>query len=515
MKRSLLLTALLLAAPQGAIAKSMSPADLVKAAVAAEGGADALRALKSITIKAEGKHWEPEQSLVAGGEARLADEFTYSVSWDLAGGKARTDWDRVMKYPAPSHEIYSEIVTPALGFVTDEKGSRPMSGMRIATHLRELERASPTLLLKALDAPKSVSGLPDQKLGGKSYPAIALKDGPVKFTILFDPASHLPLAIRTLDDDYLRGDSKYDLLLADWQPAGGAKIARSLTYQLDGGDIGKITYKEIAANGAGLPSFEAPDAVKQAAKPPSSGTVPYQWVLRRLNIYRFIDSDALLYNPAASPEGLKLVELAPNVQQVVGGSHNVLIVAMKNHLVLFDAPINELQSRWVIDAAKAKYPGKKIKQVVLTHHHMDHTGGVRTYIAEGAEIIVPAPDKAKFEMVAKAPHTVVPDELQKHKRAAKITEIADKSVLKDATEEIRLYNIDNPHAKGMIIGHVVGANVVWVTDLWSPTRDKAKGAGNLAFAAALKQLGIAPRVIAGGHGANGPMSELEAVVAQN
>jgi hypothetical protein len=26
------------------------------------------------------------------------------------------------------------------------------------------------------------------------------------------------------------------------------------------------------------------------------------------------------------------------------------------------------QSRWVIDAAKAKYPGKPIKQLVLTHH---------------------------------------------------------------------------------------------------------------------------------------------------
>jgi glyoxylase-like metal-dependent hydrolase (beta-lactamase superfamily II) len=26
----------------------------------------------------------------------------------------------------------------------------------------------------------------------------------------------------------------------------------------------------------------------------------------------------------------------------------------------------------VIDAAKAKYPGKPIKQLILTHHHMDH-----------------------------------------------------------------------------------------------------------------------------------------------
>ena len=57
---------------------------------------------------------------------------------------------------------------------------------------------------------------------------------------------------------------------------------------------------------------------------------------------------------------------------------------------MFDAPYGELQSRWVIDAAKAKYPGKPIKYLVLTHHHMDHTGGMRTYVAEGATIIVPS-----------------------------------------------------------------------------------------------------------------------------
>ena len=53
----------------------------------------------------------------------------------------------------------------------------------------------------------------------------------------------------------------------------------------------------------------------------------------------------------------------------------------------------------MIDAAKAKYPGKPIKYLVLTHHHMDHTGGMRAYVAEGATVIVPAPTKAYFEQV--------------------------------------------------------------------------------------------------------------------
>ena len=44
----------------------------------------------------------------------------------------------------------------------------------------------------------------------------------------------------------------------------------------------------------------------------------------------------------------------------------------------------------VIKLAKAKYPGKAIKYLVLTHHHNDHSGGIRAFAAEGATLVVPA-----------------------------------------------------------------------------------------------------------------------------
>lgn len=517
MKRIPILAAVLLAGvalPQTGSAETKTSGDLVKQAVAAEGGAKALRGLKRVTITADVKHWEPEQSLVADGEPRFTDDAKMTVTWDLEKGIARTDWDRMMVYPAPSHEVYSEVVRTTLGYVTDAKGDHPMSGVRLATHLRELERASPTLLLKALDAPKSVSALPDQKLGGQTYPAVAFADGATTFTILFDRKTHLPVAVRTLDDDNIHGDSNYDLILADWQPVNGVKVARSLTYKLNALDIGKVAYKIVAANPA-IPSqlFAVSDEISKMAKPPATGNVPYQWVLRRLNIYRYIDSDAILYDAAVAGSGLKLVELAPNVQQVVGGSANDLIVAMKDYLVVFDAPVSELQSRWVIDAAKAKYPGKPIKYLVLTHHHMDHTGGARTYVAEGATVIVPAPDKAHFEKDFVSPRTVNPDALQKNPKPATVVEVTDQMTLKDDTDEIRLYNIPNPHVQGMLIGYDVKANLAYVTDLYSPGRDKQKNAGNTAFNEALKKFGITPAVVAGGHGTNGPKTDLDTIVA--
>src|SRR6516164_2553230 len=125
--------------------------DLVQQAVAAQRSAE-LKALKSLAITGVAKFWEPGQSLVANGEPRFLGDATFTTTWDLAGGRARTVWDRDQKYPEPVKLKYTETVLPTLGFVTDDKGSQAMSGIRVAALQRELERASPTLLLKAMDA---------------------------------------------------------------------------------------------------------------------------------------------------------------------------------------------------------------------------------------------------------------------------------------------------------------------------------------------------------------------------
>jgi len=502
--------ALLVVALQPALAQS--PADLVSKAVAAQGGADALRALKTVNIQADAKHWDPGQSYSVSGEPRFMGDSTISMTWDLANGMARCAWDRDKKYPAVEKVKFTETVLPTLGFVADEKGVQPMSGIRLAALQRENARSSPTFLLKALDNPQNVSAIEDQKLGTQMLPAAAVNVGGTRYVVLFDRATNLPAAIRTRDDDHIYGDSNYDLVPSDWRTVGGAKVAYALSYQLNGTEVARLTYKDVAANPAiAADTFAVSDDIKAKARSAATD-VPYQWVLRRMFLGRFLDSDKIYY-----PEngGFKLVELSPNVQQVVGGTANNLIVNMKDGLVVFDAPVSDGQSRWVIDEAKKKYPGKPIKYLVLTHHHMDHTGGTRAYMAEGAQVIVPSQVKAYFEQVAAAPHTLAPDALQKQPHAAQVVAVNDTMTLKDDTIEIRVYNIPNPHVDGMIIGHVVTDNIVWVTDIWSPGRDAARTPGVMALNEAVKKLNIKDATFAGGHGSNAKQSVLDGIVAQN
>jgi glyoxylase-like metal-dependent hydrolase (beta-lactamase superfamily II) len=501
-------TALLLAMiqVQPAMAQKNGNNSLVSQAIAAEGGADALRALKGVGIKADVKLWGPEQSESPGGAPRDYGIANLTITWDLARGMARTEWDRDQKYPSADKLKYTETVLPTMGMLTNtagypanQLGNFPMSGTRVATHLRELMRASPTLLLAALDQPASVGPMGPQKMGNQSLPAIALTAGGTKFTILFDSKTKLPAVIRTRDDDNVFGDANYDLELGDWKAVGGVKIAHSLSYKINGIEVQKVTYTNVTANPSiAADAFNLPDAVKTAAKAPATGNVPYQWILRRQFLARYADTDGIIYPPNGS---LKLVELAPNVQHVQGAGANNLIVAMKDHLVIVDAPYGDLQSLQVIALAKSKYPGKPIKTLILSHHHNDHSGGTRAFVAEGAQVIVAAPGKAHFDKTLKMAHTVVPDEMQKKGRVSvKVVEVKDTMTLKDDSTEVRLYNIPNPHVNGYLLVHVAKENVVYTTDLLSPRGQVDRTPGTVAVGDALKKYGITGSTIAGGHG---------------
>jgi Metallo-beta-lactamase superfamily len=527
MRRILSIAALLLAVShvQPALAQG-NAGDLVRQAIDAQGGAEALRGLTGIAVKGDARFWEPGQSLVAGGEPRPLGTATFTITWDLAKDMARTNWDRDQQYPPPAVKLnYTETVLPTLGFVTTGTNNQPMSGIRVAAHQRELERASPRLLLKAMDNPANVRGMDAQQLGNRSLPAVSLMDGGTTFVILFDPATHLPAAIRTRDDDNISGDSNYDLVLDGWTAAGSARIATMLSYRLNDVEVAKLSYATVERNPIiAADAFAVPAAVQAAAIPPATANVPYQWVLRRLFLTRFLDSDAIIYPTGG---GLKLVELAPNVQHVQGGTANNLIVAMKDFLVIFDAPYGELQSRWTIDAAKAKYPGKPIRYLVLTHHHMDHTGGMRTYVAEGATIIVPSQSAAYFEKIVTYPHTIVPDELQKNPRPLKMYEVFENMTIKDETAEIRVYNTasggetaarpPNPHVDGMLIGHVIESKLVYVTDLISPRGAPIERSGETATVGkALREFDVEGDVtFVGGHGTTVKRAEIERALAEN
>jgi len=512
--------------------------DLVNRAIDAMGGAQALGGINTILVKATMRQWEPEQSDAPGGEMRFANESTYEGTQDRVLRAVRTDWVKNFAYPSPRTFTFSEIITPDAGYVigVDSNGrnaqsmkanppAHSMSGYRLAAAQRESKRGTASaLLLEMRNSPERLSPAPDVMVRGAALAAVAYEaPNGVRFIAAFDPATGLPARVRTLDYDFVWGDVNYDVVFSDWRDVGsGVKIAMHRKHELFGPNdatvkvIGETSFSEVRINPpVDRARLEIAAAILATAAKPATGNVPYQWVIRRPIIGTYMDSDNVSYDTQGS-QGLRLQELAPGVQHVVGGTHNSLLVEMSNHLVVFDAPVSDGQSKWVIDAAKAKYPGKPIRYVVLTHHHMDHTGGVRAFVAEGATLVVGQGSGAHFRRVLSAPWSRNPDLAQRDLSGAQIVEVSDKYVLADSRREVAAYLMDNPHAKGMLLGYVPDAKLGFVTDIWSPgpPLPAKPNPGLVAVVSAVKKAGIQPERFAGGHGASADYQSLARLAGQ-
>ena len=117
-----------------------------------------------------------------------------------------------------------------------------------------------------------------------------------------------------------------------------------------------------------------------------------------------------------------------------------LAVDFKDYIVMIEGPQSDEGASTIIAEAKKDIPNKPIKYVVNTHNHFDHSGGLRTFIAEGATIITYQGNKGYFEKIFSLPHTLNPDRQSAAKKIS-IETMGDKKVLTDGNREIDLYRM--------------------------------------------------------------------------
>jgi glyoxylase-like metal-dependent hydrolase (beta-lactamase superfamily II) len=164
-------------------------------------------------------------------------------------------------------------------------------------------------------------------------------------------------------------------------------------------------------------------------------------------------------------------EIAKGVWFVTGTTHHSLIVEFSDHLMVIEAPNSErVTAVWA--RAKELRPNKPITTLLVTHHHGDHTGGVRDAVARGVtEIVAHESNVAYLNDVLKRPHTINPDMLAKQPtgKPVKITSIGDTGVVKDSTMRLDLYHIlDNSHADSMLMIYFPQGRILTQADIYMP-----------------------------------------------
>ena len=165
-----------------------------------------------------------------------------------------------------------------------------------------------------------------------------------------------------------------------------------------------------------------------------------------------------------------VTQLAEGVLYLTGGTHHSVAIEQKDHVVVVEAPLNEERSLAVIAKVREAIPGKPIKYLVNTHAHFDHSGGLRTFVNEGATIVTPAANVPYYRKIWGTPRSINPDALAKSRKGAQFAAVEGKRVLSDGKRRIEIHSIaGSSHSDAFSLVYLPAEKILIEADAYTPT----------------------------------------------
>ena len=266
--------------------------------------------------------------------------------------------------------------------------------------------------------------------------------GGVTLTLGINSTTKLPSRIIQMTDSPTMGDTAVEAQFGEYQLIGGVQLPARITTRTDRWPAADVRLLSQNIDGD-VGNLAAPANVRSATPPA----------------------------PPAAPMTTAR-EIAKGLWYVEGTTHKSLLAEFSDHMLLIEAP-NDERVRAVLAKAKELRPNKPVTKLLVTHHHADHTGGVRLAVAEAGitEIITHRSNVAYLNDVLSRPHTVNPDDLAKkgNVKLPKITAIDDTGVLRDSMMTINMFHIrDNSHADSMLMLYFPNGKIVTQPDIYMP-----------------------------------------------
>ena len=222
--------------------------------------------------------------------------------------------------------------------------------------------------------------------------------------------------------------------------------------------------------------------------------------------------------PAVRPT-TAAVRLADGVYllQSLGDAYNALAVLFSDHVLVVEAPEHESPSGLSASALRmvASFSGgRPVRYLAFTHYHVDHGGGLREYIAEGATVLTTAGTKRWVEEAANARFEIKPDRLARAPRPVSVEVIGDRSVREDSVQRVEFHMVPWDHAQEELVVYLPKAKLLFEGDLFASGNGDAPIAQKSAelLRDLIRDRGLAVDTIVGVHGKPRPTADLAAAL---
>ena len=202
-------------------------------------------------------------------------------------------------------------------------------------------------------------------------------------------------------------------------------------------------------------------------------------------------------------------ELADGVYFGESMHMNNMWVEFEDFIAVIEGPGNEMQSLEVIRQIRETVGDKPIRYLITTHHHSDHTGGIRAYAAEGATVVTHADNEEVIREILTRPHTLKPDSLAQSGLEPQIELVEETHTITDGKRSIELLHAPNSHANGYLAIWLPKERIFFESDMFGIQDDRWQVVLNdtpsvpeygITMYEIVTKAGWKPRQIVSGHG---------------
>jgi len=508
------------AGPAGTPGGDVDPAaPAIDKAFFGAGGRDAVSDLRSFRITASGERAETLEGYMPEDDANTVSTFDADIASDVTGERLRLGYKRKLLFFGAMND-YRIIIDKNLGVTAGVESvfgtpGGALTSDRVGASLRQHRLLNPQLILRDVAQGKlqaTDKGLALQ--GGELRHRVDVNEATRPVSLFIDRYTGELTDLATTENDWVSGDVALEVHYAGWKTwdDSGVRFPTDVLLAVNDQALHVERRSAVAVNGAldaSLFAFPTGVSPQHVAADAARGARNSQ----------FHEGFAALGVPL---DGLQTFVMAeslaltgpPQVAHLRGGSHNSLVVEQANGVVVIEAPLYEARAKAIYDWIAQNIPGKPVTHVVVTHHHRDHVGALRTFVARGAKVVVGAPAKPFFASAFRASRTIEPDELSAMPKSAVIetVPVGGELTIPDANRPVRVIHTLSTHAADMVIVHTPtdpGQSVVFVSDIYSPGLPGGNPAGAREVRDTIVGKNLTVTKLAGGHGTTGTRAELD------